>query len=268
PGGSSANTIAGVSCLGGNSFLMGVVGKDDHGDIYEQKTKESGVKTKLSRKHDKITGHAITFITPDGERTFATHLGAAVHFRKQHLAEDAIKQSKILHIEGYQLEDISIKSAVLHAMKIAKKNNVLVSVDLSDSALVSRNLPHFKNVIKNYVDIVFANELEAKAFTGKEEIQALNVLSKFCRISIVKLGEKGSLIKANNKIYKINANKVSVVNTNGAGDMYAAGILYSISNNIPMERAGKIASYAASQVVSIEGARLQRSLKEEINTLK
>ena len=104
PGGSSANTLAGVSVLGGSAVLMGKIGKDKQGDIYEQKTGEEGVNAKLSRHDSVLTGHAITFITPDAERTFATHLGAALHFRKEDVFEEDIKNSKILHIEGYQLE--------------------------------------------------------------------------------------------------------------------------------------------------------------------
>lgn len=268
PGGSSANTLAGVNSLGGKAVFMGVIGNDSNGNIYKEKTISSGVSSRLSKKPEAITGHAITFITPDGERTFATHLGAALSFTKQHVSEDAIKQSKILHIEGYQLESLQIKSAILYAMKIAKKNNVMISVDLSDHGLIERNLKSFRQIIKEHVDIVFVNEAEAKAFTGKEELQALKEISKTAKISVVKLGEKGSLIKANNKIYKIKANKVSVANTNGAGDMYAAGILYSIANNISLDKAGKIASYASAQVVAIPEARLTKSLKQEINAFK
>ena len=174
PGGSSANTLAGVSVLGGSAVFLGMIGKDKHGDIYEQKTSDDGVNTRLS-KHDTIrTGHAITFITPDSERTFATHLGASLHFRKHHVFDEEIKASKILHIEGYQLEDPELKAAAVHAMQIAKKNNVKVSIDLSDPALVGRTLKDLRELVKEYADIVFVNAMEAKAFTVKEEEEAFN----------------------------------------------------------------------------------------------
>ena len=267
PGGSSANTVAGVSCLGGSAAFLGKVGKDKHGYIYEQKIKECGVCSRLTKDENSITGHAVTFITPDSERTFATHLGAALHFRKEDVFDEEIKNSKILHIEGYQLEDPNLKDTAVYAMKIAKENETKISIDLSDPALIGRNLDSIKNIVKKYADIVFVNEAEAEVFTGKKNEEALNEIYKICEIAIVKLGEKGSLIKANDKVYKISAYKIKVINTNGAGDMYAAGILYSIANNIEIERAGKIASYAASLVVAQTGARLGRSIKDEINKI-
>jgi len=266
PGGSAANTLAGISVLGGSAVFLGKIGKDKHGDIYKQKTSEDGVKARLS-KHNKITGHAITFITPDSERTFATHLGASLHFRKEDVFEEDIKNSKILHIEGYQLEDIELRKATIHAMDIAKANNVKISIDLADSALIGRNLQLLKQIVKDYADIIFVNEAEAEALTGKKQEQALDEIYDMCEIAVVKLGENGSLIKANNKVYKIPINKVNVVNTNGAGDAYAAGILYSIANNIEIEKAGKIAAYVSAQVVASKEARLSKSLKEEIKKI-
>jgi len=259
PGGSAANTLAGIGILGGKAVFLGKIGNDEYGNIYEQKSSINGVKTKLAR-YNKMTGHAITFITPDSERTFATHLGAALYFRKQDVFEEEIKNSKILHIEGYQLEDPELKETSLHAMKIAKVNNVKVSIDLADPGLIQRNLESLKRLVKDYADIIFVNETEAEAFTGKQKENALNEISNFCEIAIVKLGEKGSLIKSNNKIYKIPINKVNVINTNGAGDAYAAGILYSISYNIDIEKAGKIAAYISSQVVANKSARLDKKI--------
>ena len=260
PGGSSANTLAGVSVLGGNAVLIGKVGKDNHGDIYEQKTSDCGVKVKFSRHDSEMTGHCITFITPDAERTFATHLGAALHLRKEDVFEEEIKSSKILHTEGYQLEDLNLKETTIHAMKIAKANGVKVSIDLSDPGLIGRNLEPIKKLVKDYADIIFVNEAEAEALTGKKDEKALHEIYDVCEIAIVKLGEKGSLIKADDIIYRVPAYKTKVVNTNGAGDIYAAGILYGIAKGIEMERAGKIASYAASLVVGQTEARLNRKI--------
>jgi sugar/nucleoside kinase (ribokinase family) len=267
PGGSAANTLAGISALGGSAVFLGKIGKDKHGDFYEQKTNENGVNSRLSKHDFAATGHTITFITPDSERSFATHLGAALHFRKEDILEEDIKNSRILHIEGYQLEDPALKEAAVHAMKIAKANNVKISVDLADPALIGRNLEPLKKLVKDYVDIIFVNEKEAEAFTGKKEEEALHEIYDMCEIAVVKLGEKGSLVKADGMIYRIPINKIKVVNTNGAGDAYAAGILYSIAKNIDMEKAGKIAAYISSQVVASAGARLNKSLKEEIKKL-
>ncbi len=265
PGGSASNVIAGVSYLGENSAFIGKIGNDSHGKIYEEKTKEAGVNALFSRHETELTGHAITFITPDFERTFAVHLGSSLHFKKENINEDAIKESRILHLEGYQLGDEELKKAVYRAVKIAKENNLLISLDLSDSGLIKNNLSIFKDFIKENVNIVFANESEAKAFTGKNAEDALGEMSKICDITIIKLGEKGSLIKFENKTYKIPAYKTKVINTNGAGDMYAAGILYGIINNLDLEKSGRIASYAASLVVGKPEARYPSGLKDKID---
>lgn len=265
PGGSSANTLAGIGVLGGKAIFTGKIGEDEHGEIYEQKTIEDGVYSKLSRHGSAMTGHAITFITPDLERTFAVHLGAAVMLRKEDIFEEDIKASKILHIEGYQLEDAGLREVALHAMEIAKKSEVKISIDLSDPGIIRRNLKDLRKVVEGYANIVFVNEHEAKEFTGLEPEEALHEIAKLCEIAVVKLGEKGSLIKANNMVYRIPAYKVDVVNTNGAGDMYAAAILYGISKNMDIERAGRIGAYAASKVVSRVSARLN---KRSLNNLE
>ena len=266
PGGSAANMLSSISFLGGNTAQIGKIGKDDHGEIYESKTKEQGIFSIL-KKHDfEPTGHAITFITPDGERSFATYLGASLYLNKEDINEEIIKECEILHIEAYQLEDQNLRETSIHAINLAKKNNVKVSIDLSDVGLIKRNLELLKELIKTKIDIVFVNETEAKAFTGKEESEALDELAKICEIAIVKLGIKGSLIKSKYSAHAIDINKVETVNTNGAGDAYAAGILYGITNNLDLKDSGKIASYISSLVVANTSARLNKSLKDPLNS--
>lgn len=269
PGGSSANTLAGIASLGGKVVFCGRIGNDKYGEIYEQKSNECGVCTKLKKDGENMTGHAISFITPDSERTFATHLGAAIHLREEDVFYDDIEHSKILHIEGYQLEDPELRKTSLKAMSFAKKHNTQISIDLADPALVKRNLHDLKNLVKDNADIIFANEEEAKAFTGKENPEeALDELSNFCSIAIVKIGKKGSLIKKEGKICTIAGIDAAAVDTTGAGDMYAAGVLFGIAKNFSLERSGKIGSWAASKVVSQIGARLNICLKDELDSIK
>lgn len=266
PGGSCSNTIAGIGILGGKTAFLGKLGKDSNAGLYEEQTKEFGVEPNFSRHINEITGHAITFITPDKERSFAVHLGASIFFRKQDIIEDLISHAKILHLEAYTLEEPELREASLYAIEIAMRNNVKLSLDLSDPSLIKRNLGFFRELIKNYVSIVFANEKEASAFTGKEFPEdALNELSRFSEIAIVKLGEKGSLIKSNGLIIKIPAYETNVVNTNGAGDSYAAGFLYGIVNDFSLEKSGNLASYVSSLVVGNESARLKKQDLEKIN---
>jgi sugar/nucleoside kinase (ribokinase family) len=259
PGGSSSNTLSGLSVFGGKGVLFGKVGNDADADFYISETEKSGVKSGLSH-HNSMTGHAITFITPDSERPFATHLGAALQIRKNDISEVEVSSSRILHLEGYLFEMPEIREAAIHAMDIAKKNNVKISIDLADPGLIGRIPDILRTVVNDYADIVFANEFEANAMTGKDGEEALNVIAASCETAIVKLGAIGSLIKHNNVIYRIPAYKADVINTNGAGDMYASGLLYGISRNIPMDKSGRIASYASSLVVAQTSTRLNKKI--------
>ncbi len=258
PGGSAANTAAGISLLGGSAVFMGKVGGDAIGDSYGRESERTGLSVRLARAA-RMTGHAITLITPDSERTFATHLGAATAFGAEDVSAEDIRNSRILHIEGYMLEG-DLKAASIHAMKIAKECGARISIDLADPALVARNLADLKEIMREYADIIYANEDEAAAFTGKKGEDSAEELSRYCTIAVVKFGEKGSLIRSEGRNFSIPSYKVKAVNTNGAGDMYAAGVLYGISHGMPIERAGRIGSYAASLVVAQVGARLPGKL--------
>jgi sugar/nucleoside kinase (ribokinase family) len=267
PGGSAANTIAGINSLGGKVVFCGKVGDDKPGELYVKKMVEEGVGSNI-KKDQEATGHAITFITPDTERTFATFLGAAIDLKKEDINKDELANSKILHIEGYALEGNNKESA-LHAIQIAKENDVKISIDLGDPGLVERNLEELKEIVKGSY-ILFANEEEAKAFTGKEGEEALNELSKYCEIAIVKFGPEGSSIKQGDNTYKVKGVKVDAVDTTGAGDIYAACILYGITNNLNLDKSGELASFTAAKVVEQLGARLLSYGKvfEKLNSLK
>ena len=264
PGGGVANAIAGVSVLGGRSALMAAVGNDAHGSLYSQKTAHDGVIALFAMRDSGRTGHAITFITPDGERTFATHLGAAIALRKDDVDHEMIAGSRILHLEGYLLEDAQLREAAEHARDIAREHGVQVSLDVSDPGVIGRAKDIIKQFIDGGVTIVFANEEEAEAFTGKRDREALEALGQNVETAIIKQGEKGSMITSGGLILKIEPHAVDVVNTNGAGDMYAAGILYGMSQGLPLAEAGAIASFAAAQVVASVGARLDKAAQEKV----
>jgi len=259
PGGSSANTVAGVSTLGGKGAFIGRVADDDYGRVYIEKTTQSGVHSLISAG-DGLTGHAITFITPDSERTFATHLGAALRLSHEDVDYSAVADSSILHLEGYLFEPENLREICYRGMDAARENGTLISVDLADPGLISRIGDTFHDVLENYADIVFMNEEEAYAFTGSRERDALEKIPERCSIAIVKLGAKGSIIRSNGGLTDIPSYKADLVNTNGAGDMYAAGLLYGITSGRDIETSGKIGSYAASIVVSSTGARAEKAI--------
>jgi sugar/nucleoside kinase (ribokinase family) len=261
PGGSVSNTIAGIANLGGIGAFFGKIGDDKHGDLYETILEKEGIKGNMVKSDSFQTGHAITFITPDKERSFATHLGAAVNLKKPDFIDEDLKRSKILHLEAYQLEAPEIKELILHAVEIAKENNVQVSIDLNDAGLIKRNLEAFKTFVQDHVDIVFANDSEAEAFTELDDPEgALHEIAEMCHIACVKLGDQGSFIKTDIDFFKIEPFSTNPISSTGAGDMYAAGILYGITHALPLPEAGKIASYAAAKVVAQMPARLNEKV--------
>jgi sugar/nucleoside kinase (ribokinase family) len=247
PGGAAANTIKAVAALGGEAVLFAKVGDDAHGSAYIEAIELHGVKTRIGT-HASTTGHALTFITPDAQRTFSVHLGAALMLGKEDIVEHDIALSKVLHLEAFQLEGPT-QDTVLHAIELAKKHNTLISIDLADSLLVTRNIDLFRNVITKDVAILFANENEARAFTGKEGIAALEEMATMVDVAVLKLGEQGSLISIHGEVTKIEPVIVTAVDTTGAGDTYAAGFLYGYTHSWDTARSGRLGSLLAAKVV-------------------
>lgn len=270
PGGSAANTIKGLAFLGGNALLCGKVGKDAQGLSYIQQMKEHGVKTKINHHPLKLTGHALTFITPDAQRTFSVHLGAALHLAKDDIIDEKIDEdiqnSKILHIEGYQLEE-DTQEMVLQAMEIARKNKTLISLDLADPGVVRRNKKLLQRIVQDYVDILFVNEKEAREFTGKEEEEAAVELGNYAKIAIVKIGERGSIINESGQIHYIAPFPAKAIDTTGAGDTYAAGFLYGYCQGWDLAKAGRLGSLMAAKIVEQKGVDLKKLNSEEIKRI-
>lgn len=261
-GSSVSNTLAGLYLLGMNIAEYGKIGDDKYGNMLleEERTKKA---VKLLIKHSLPTGTVLNMITPDTQRTFAVYYGAAAKLNESEISEETVKKSRIFHTTGYEFE--SLNKVVKKAASLAKKNNVKVSFDLADPGVVKRNIEDMKKFIHEYVNIIFANEDEAKAFTGMAPEEAVKELSNTAEFAIVKLGSNGSLISHKGKIIKISAEKANAIDTTGAGDMYAAGILYGIIKGFSMEKAGRIASYAAARVVEKIGARLEKLDISHIN---
>ncbi len=268
PGGSIANALYGVALIGGNVVFCGTVGKDEHGAIYEQKLTSPNLKAALRAVDTHKTGHAITFITPDAERTFAVHLGASVEIEKEHVFFDDLKNSKIIHVEGYQLGQENVRDVCIHAMEFAKNNGIKVSIDVNDPAIIKNHDEIIKRVVKRYADIVFANKEEALLMFGNDLDESIGELSKISDIVVVKLGKEGSIVRNKEKIYNIKPHSRKAIDTTGAGDMYAAGFLYGISKGYTLDQCGNIASYLAAEVVTKVGARLDNIDKDIIEKIK
>ncbi|MBW2975661.1 adenosine kinase [Candidatus Woesearchaeota archaeon] len=267
PGGSEANTLSALSMLGRKVVYFGKVGKDQTGEDYHKRLLEDGVISKIIRV-DGMTGRAITFITPDSERTFATHLGVSTLLEDSEINEADIMEAEFLHLTGYVLEGENTRKAAIKAMEIAKNNNVKICLDLADPNTVKRNKELLQSVIDEYADIVIANENEAKEFTGEEPEKAIDTLSKMSEIAVIKLGKEGSIIKSKDNCIKIPSFEAKAIDTTGAGDIYTAGFLYGLLNDLDLETSGKIASFISSKVVQVKGARLNKMPIEDIDKLK
>ncbi len=263
PGGSSANVARALGMLGSAVILCGRVGNDEHGNIYREAMQNHNVITRLNG-HACRTGHALTYITPDSERTFSVHLGAAIELCPEDILEEDIANSKVLHLEGYQLEG-KTRETVLHAVHLAKKYGTIISLDLSDGGVIRRNKEYLLEFVKNYVDIIFANELEAEDFTGKTEAEAAEEMGMATKIAIVKIGERGSYICRNNEIVHVPSFKAAAIDTTGAGDTYAAGFLYGYCRGWSVEKAGELGSRLAARIIEKKGVRFDA---QEMETIK
>ncbi len=269
-GGSAANTIHGLAMLGAETGYIGVIGEDEIGGFFVQDMINAGVEPHMIHsKQD--SGKAIALISPDSERTFATFLGAAIELSAEHLLSGSgspdtgiFKKYDYFHIEGYLIINHEL---IETALKIARENNLIISLDLASYNVVEANLDFLHEMVEKYVDIVFANEDEARAFTGKEPEEALEEISKYCTIAVVKTGSKGSLIKTGNEVARIGIIAVEPIDTTGAGDLYASGFLYGHSQGLSLQRCGELGALLSGNVIEVIGAKMSRERWLEIHKM-
>ncbi len=266
-GGSAANTIHGLAMIGTHAGFIGSIGEDELGDFFENDMKKAGVSTMLLRR-DTVTGTAVALVSTDSERTFATHLGAAVELDDKDLRPEYFKDYNILYMEGYLIIN---RAMVERACILARENKMKVAVDLASFNVVEEQLDDFTEIIEKYVDIVFANEEEARAFTGSGPEEALKKISESCEVAVVKVGSEGSWIKRGDEIVKVGTEKVNVKDTTGAGDLYASGFLYGYARGLDLDKCGLIGSLLAGKVIENIGARMNEEqfaeLRESIKTI-
>lgn len=262
-GGSAANTINGLSNLLIDTGFIGKIGKDEMGIFYKNDLLKNKVKPFLL-EGKQATGKAMALVTPDGERTFGTFLGAAIELTKEDISENWFEGFDYFHIEGYLVQNNEL---IEEALRLAKRKGLKTSLDLASYNVVEENLDFLKRIVSEYVDIVFANEEEAFAFTGKKPQQALEELALLCEIAIVKVGKEGALIKKGEEIVKVEAIPARVIDTTGAGDFYAAGFLFGQAIDMDLERSGKYGAILAGNVIEYIGANIPESKWLEIRKI-
>ena len=256
-GGSAANSLSGLAALGTRTAFMGMIGKDDLGDAFTKSMSGQGIDFFASNAVSD-TGHCLVLISPDAQRTMATHLGAAAEFDETGINEDCIKAAKILYLEGYLFDSEKNKSAFHHAAKIAKENDVKVALTLSDSFCVDRHRADFLQFIKTSVDILFANEDEILGLAElSDKFDALKKISSLAPIIFMTCGADGAIISDHGEILQIPAVPCDkLTDTTGAGDAFAAGALHGIGCGADLQKSAQLGVHLATQIISIYGGRL------------
>jgi sugar/nucleoside kinase (ribokinase family) len=254
-GGSAANTIHGLAQLGIETGFIGTVGRDAMGDFFRDDLLQAGIRPLLSESPSD-TGRSQALVTPDGERTMATYLGAAVELSADRLKSELFDGYAHLHLEGYLVLN---QDLVESALDLARQHNMTVSLDRASFNVVEENLDFLHRITRDAIQIVFANEEEARAFTGVSDPgRALDQLSVLCDTAVVKIGEKGSLIRQGGRTTRVEPLKVDCLDTTGAGDLYAAGFLYGFVHGFEVEKSGNIGSLLAGKVIEVPGAKISQ----------
>ena len=263
-GGSAANTVAGVAALGGRACFIGKVGDDKLGVTFADDIRSLGVEFHSSPTNAGApTARCLIAVTPDAMRTMNTFLGASVELGPDDVDETLIANSAITYLEGYLWDPPGAKEAFLKAMRAARATGRKVALSLSDSFCVDRYRNEFMDLIQNYVDILFANEQEIISLYKSENFDAaLQSIRADCKIAALTRGENGAVITTKEEVHIINAEPVdNVVDTTGAGDIYAAGFLTGYVSGRTMPECGRIAGIVAAEVISHMGARPKTDLK-------
>jgi hypothetical protein len=263
-GGSAANTIISFANLGGKAAYKSHLGNDELGEFYANEFEELGIILNAAKIDTDLTGTSFVLITPDSERTMITTLGANTKHSTEHIDEDIIKRSEWIYIEGYKLTDPKSAEAVFLTVELAKKHNTKIAMSVSDKFIVDFFREPLDKLIQSS-DLVFCNELEGKTLTGKDKtLESFEKLIEIVPNVAFTLGEKGSLLYWEGQKMHIPSYPAKLIDTTGAGDMFAGGFLFGIiTSNNPMY-AGHLASMASANIVSQLGARM----KDDIKVLK
>ncbi len=261
-GGSAANTATGVVACGSSAAFVGVVADDQLGEIFAHDLRSAGVLYRTPPRNDVgPTGRCLVLVTPDGERTMSTFLGAGANVGPAVMDTEFVEAARITYVEGYCLDTEYTLETLKHLADHVHEAGGQFSITLSDLFCVDRHRDLFLELLEGSVDICFGNEEEALAlFETRDREVAYLELEKRCKIAAVTLSERGSILLSEGQRAEVPAVKANVVDTTGAGDFYAAGVLSGLAKGWPLERCGRMGSRAAGAVISQMGARLSRPI--------
>ena len=264
-GGSAANTIACLASLGGQGAFIGKVHHDQLGEIFRHDIRSLGITFETAPSKGGIsTARCLIFVTPDADRTMQTFLGACVELGPADIDPKIISEAKVTYLEGYLWDPPGAKKAFIEAADLAHDANRLVALSLSDPFCVDRYRDEFRDLVEQHIDVVFANEDEICSLYQADTFDdALQHVRGHCKVAALTRSEKGSVIIAGDEIHVIDAEPVDhVVDTTGAGDAFAAGFLYGLTQDKPLDECGRLGGIASAEVISHFGARPETPLNE------
>lgn len=264
PGGSACNTLVGYAKLGGEAAFVSKTGEDELGKLFALHLKNSNVQS-LIKPANEPTGRVLSVVTPDAERTMFSYLGASDTLALDDFPEGVFDGAALTYIEGYRAFDAQTFRGVLERSKAA---GVPTALDFGSFGVVNVCHSLFESLFaEGLIDMIFANEEEAKAYTGKEPRETLEELAKYTSLAVVKLGAEGALVSHKGIVFEITAKKVQALDTTGAGDLWAAGFLFGFLSGSDIPECGKLASEVAAEVVQVQGASIPDSVWNRLKNL-
>lgn len=254
-GGSAANTISGLAKMNIEAGFLSKIGKDEVGRFFENEMVNTKVKPVMLMS-DTPSGRVQAFVSNDGERTFATCLGASAELSANDITPNLLEGWDIFYVEGYLVANPTMLDK---AIATAKAQGMEIAIDMASYNVVEENRDYLNKLIKENIDIVFANEAEAKALTGLEPEEALHQIASLCKIAVVKVGAKGAYIQQGNEIVSIEPIKANVIDTTGAGDLWAAGFLAGYAKGDNLKKCGTMGAIIAANVIEVMGAKMDEA---------
>ena len=257
-GGSAANTMCGVASFGGTAAYIGKVSDDELGEVFGHDCRAVGVQFRAGAPADGVpTGRCIIVVTPDAQRTMNTYLGVSSLLNPADIDADTVARGDVLYMEGYLYDRPEAKEAFRYAAQIAHSNDRLVSLTLSDSFCVDRHRDDFRGLVTDEVDLLFGNEAELMSLYEVDSMdEALRAVRKDCSLAVITIGAEGCIVVTHDDVLHAPAQRVDqVLDTTGAGDLFAAGFLYGYTRHRPLEECARYGAIAAAEVISHVGPR-------------
>jgi len=265
-GGSAANTMIAIAQSGGSAFYTGKIANDSHGKFYRKDLTEAGVDFDVNPSEEGPTGTSLVLTTPDAERTMCTNLGVSINLSKNDVELDKLAASKYAYIEGYLWSGEGTRAACKHVMESAKSKGIKVAFTYSDMFLVELFVDDFKQISKDLCDVVFCNADEIRHFFDKQSIsECTAALGEIVESAFVTDGAAGCHVVHKGEVKLVEGFPAKAVDTVGAGDAFAGGVLYGLTNGLGYKDAARWGNYVASRVVEVYGARLEESVVDQVD---